>query len=150
MTLWRFFCSLLVSARQQSCGKVMFSYVLVCLWGVPCDHYLWCIGPLCACPPPRHGTSDPHLQVLTSSETHMVISAPELIGSESFTRWLIEAQVCERVKRYENNVLASLLHRSAKILMNLIIVVTVQVSLPPISVLTTQITVIDWSNIIHR
>ena len=40
---------LFITARQQSCGEVMFSVVSVCpqskWWWFPCDHYPWCIGP---------------------------------------------------------------------------------------------------------
>ena len=68
------------TARQRSCGKVMFSLVSVCLftrWRVsPCDHYPWFIGSLCtATPPPipcynppRHETWD-SLALLTASDT---------------------------------------------------------------------------------
>ena len=44
------------TARQRSCGKVMFSLVSVCLfqrWRVsPCDHCTWWIGSLCTVTPP--------------------------------------------------------------------------------------------------
>ena len=39
--------NIVITAHQQSCGKVMFSVISVCpsfcQWGVPCDHYPWCI-----------------------------------------------------------------------------------------------------------
>ena len=39
-----------ITARQRSCGKIMFSVVSVCQSFCPggwvlCDHYPWCIGP---------------------------------------------------------------------------------------------------------
>ena len=47
----------IITARQRSCGKVMFSLVSLCLFtGDPSDHYLQCIGPHCTAPPPP--TSD--------------------------------------------------------------------------------------------
>ena len=38
-----------ITARQRSCGKVMFSYVSVSLSTrrSPCDHWAWCLGPHC-------------------------------------------------------------------------------------------------------
>ena len=49
----------LITARQRSCGKLVFSQVSVILFrGVPYDHYPSCIGPHCTahsqprpCPP---------------------------------------------------------------------------------------------------
>ena len=35
------------TARQRSCGKLMFSLMSVCPHGVPCDYYPWCIGSHC-------------------------------------------------------------------------------------------------------
>ena len=47
------------TARQVSCGKVMFSVMSICQSGIlptgraiPCDHYPWCIGPHCIGSPP--------------------------------------------------------------------------------------------------
>ena len=50
--LWRFINNdqsahwVLITACQQSCRKVMFSVVYICMFteGVPSDHYVWCIG----------------------------------------------------------------------------------------------------------
>ena len=47
-----------VTARQPSCRKVMFSQVFVCHsvqreGGVSCDRYPWCIGPHCTGPQPQ-------------------------------------------------------------------------------------------------
>ena len=38
----------IITARQQSCGKVIFSHKslsVILFRRVPCDHYPWCIGP---------------------------------------------------------------------------------------------------------
>ena len=51
----------IITARQRSCGKVMFSCVCLSVhWkGVPSDHYPWCIGPHCTGRSPLHPwTSD--------------------------------------------------------------------------------------------
>ena len=39
----------LITARQRSCGKVMFSLVSF-FHGAPCDHYPWSILPQCTGP----------------------------------------------------------------------------------------------------
>ena len=54
----------IITTRQRSWGKVMFSLMSVCLYvnrGSPCHHYTWCIGTHCtdsplALAPPRHQT----------------------------------------------------------------------------------------------
>ena len=64
-----------ITARQQNCGKVMFSVITVCqsycLGALPCDHYPWSIRPyhtprhvqpghvLPALPPPLYRTPAP-------------------------------------------------------------------------------------------
>ena len=61
------------SFSLQGCRKVLFSSV--CLFtgrGVPCDHYLWYIGPRCTRPrPPIHGLTpfvqDPDPPLVISS-----------------------------------------------------------------------------------
>ena len=49
-------CSCIFTARQRSCGKVMFSVVCVCLStaleGVPCAHYLIVQGAIHPATPP--------------------------------------------------------------------------------------------------
>ena len=52
--------SRIITARQRSCGKVMYSQVCVSVdRGLPCGCYPWCIGPHCTgflALSPRHQT----------------------------------------------------------------------------------------------
>ena len=78
-------------------------------------------------------------------------SFSRILGSESFTRWLVlckypRVQGCERVQGHDSNVLAPPLSLRAKIQINSIIAV----SPSHISGLTTQTALTDWQNIICR